>query len=64
MLSVSDCLREIRARWRPQLRNQDDELQPAADPVGGRHHGVQQGPRVPRPQVNTIMELSIMYRKD
>ena len=59
-----DRLREVRARRRPQLGHQDVELQPAADPVGGRHHGVQQGPRVPRPQVSTIVELSNMYPKD
>ena len=45
---LTERLPEVPQR-RPRL--QVLELQPPAHPVGGRHYGVQQGPRVPHPQV-------------
>jgi hypothetical protein len=47
--SLSARLCKVRGQF--HFEHQVLLVQPAPDPVGGRHHRLQQGSRVPRPQV-------------
>ena len=48
-----ECSGRFPEVW-PAPLGQDLQLQPASDPLGGRHQRIQQGPRVPGTQVQYV----------